>query len=63
MIYDKVGFQLCNKGYVQKVKESITNQQDDSEDEPVGDVLEARLKELGMANKYNKKQVPYREKS
>jgi len=63
MIYDKVGFQLCNKGYVQKVKESIANQQDDSEDEPVGDVLEARLKELGMANPMNKKQVPYKEKS
>jgi len=63
MIYDKVGFQLCNKGYVQKVKESLVNQQDDSEDEPVGDVLEARLKELGMTNKHNKKQVPYREKS
>jgi len=63
MIYEKIGFQLCNKGYVQKVKESLVNQQGDSEDEPEGDILNARLKELGLANPMNKKQVRYKEKS
>ena len=72
--YKAVGFQLANKGLVQKVEEKLPSTKESVskriskvtvvEDAPVMDEkLQTELKKMGLANDHNKKQVRYREKS